>query len=197
MSEQARQLSQPRRRAWLPWLVVSLLGLSLAALAAAWAPKMVGLFLLGFGVLAGALLGMLARAFQVRGRAVIPLSALLIAASLVGLTLRAHQIWAERTKTILQGNGAPPVLLPSESLESLPDNVRRTFESAAAARRPDLSFTGYLRDRTNPLGGWPATWSVIFWGAEIVLGTAAGAWLVSRLAAESGRAARRGHSLES
>lgn len=192
MSEHAPRLPQAGPRPWLPWLVVSLLGLALAALAAAWAPKMVGLFLIGFGLLAGAVSGTLARAFQVRGRAVVPLSALLITTSLVGLTLRTHQIWAERTRAIIQSNDAPPVLLPpSESLEGLPDDIRRTFESAAVAQRPDLRFPAYLKDRTSPLGTWPWPWPALFWGAEIVAGTAAGTWLARRLAAASALIERR------
>ena len=183
MSAQAPQPPQPRRPGWLPWLVVSVLALAVAALAAAWAPKMVGLFLIGFGLLAGGLLGWLARALQVRGRLLIPLSCLLIAASLVGLTLRTHQIWAARTRALLQKSDAPPVLLPPESLEGLPADIRRNFESAAAARRPDLSFPAYLRDRTSPLGSWPAPWPALFWGTEIMLGAAAGTWLARRLSA--------------
>ena len=183
MSKETPERPLARPGAWLPWLVVSLLGLSLAALAAAWAPKMVGLFLIGFGLLAGALLGALARTFQVRRRAAVPLSAALIAASLVGLTLRTHQIWAERSREILRSNSAPPVLLPSKSLEGLPDDVRRTFESAAEAQRPNLSFPGYLADRTDPLGTWPVPWAVLFWGAEIAAGTISGTCLARRLSA--------------
>ena len=185
MTKETAERPLARPGAWLPCLAVSLLGLTLAALAAAWAPKMVGLFLLGFGALAGAVPGMLARLFQVHGRAAVAISALLIAASLVGLTLRTHQIWAERTKTILQNRSAPPVFLPSGSLAGLPDDVRRTFESAAAAQRPDLDFSAYLRERTGPLGSWSFPWPVIFWGAEIAAGTAAGMWLARRLVTAS------------
>jgi hypothetical protein len=175
--------TRSRDRDCLSWLVVSALAVTFAALAAAWAPKMVGLFLIGFGLLSGALLGWLARSFQVRGGAVVALSAALIAASLGGLTLRTYRIWAERTEELLQDNDTPPVLLPAGSLERLPDDVRRTFESAAAARRPNLSFASYLTNRTRPLGTWPAPWPGIFWGTEIVLGTAAGAWLSRRFSA--------------
>lgn len=164
---------------WLQWLVTAAIALTVLTLAAAHAPKIIGLFLIGYGAVAGGILGWLARLAGLRARSVVVVCAMLIAGGTVGLTLRTHQLWAERTSALLEKKR--PLPLPA-SLEGLPENVRGTFEAAWASRRPDLGFLAYLRDRVSPLGDWPSPWPGVFWGTEVVLGSAAGAWLARRFA---------------
>ena len=181
MSEQEPDCEQAPRAPWLQWLTVAAVALTIAALGAAWLPKMVGVFLIGYSLVAGALLGWLAHLFSLRGRAVVAIASALIAVSAVGVTLRAHQLWVGRSKAILAKNksDSPPPFFGS--LEGLPEEFQRAFASASAARRPDLSLHAYLRNRVHPLGEWPSPWPVVFWGAEVAAGAAAGAWIVHRV----------------
>lgn len=166
---------------WLQWLVTAALSLIVLTLAAAYAPKMVALFLIGYGLAAGAILGWLARLSGLRGLPLVMSCALLIAIGSVGLTVRSHQLWGKRTLALLkETNGLSP--FPSLGLlEGLPSDIRSGFQRALATRSPRMDFPAYLHDRLTPLGDWPPPWPALFWGAEIAIGTVAGAWLAGRL----------------
>jgi hypothetical protein len=55
-------------------------------------------------------------------------------------------------------------------------------EEAREAARLHRSFYGYLANRIDPKkwGTWSYPWPAVFWIAEVVLGSTAGAWLAAR-----------------
>ena len=167
--------------AWLQWLVMAVLALVVLTLAAAYAPKMIGLFLIGYGLAAGGILGWLARLCGLAGR-VLPMScAVLIAVGTVGLTLRTHQLWTERTLALVKETNARSPFPSLGSINGLPGDIRGSFQQALATRSPRTDFPAYLHDRLTPLGDVPSPWPAVIWGAEVAFAAAAGAWLAHRM----------------
>lgn len=186
------------------WFVMSALGLTVLTLTAAHAPariKLIGLFVVGYGLAAGAGLGALARISGVqRRRLIVWLATAFIAAGEVGMAVEAHRLYAAHVQRNVEGDKNVLTMARLFREGSLPDDpqqraqyeqMQQTVRKAADLRRREQekqsSFAGYLRHRISPLGSWPDPWPAVFWLAEVLLGTAAGTWIMSRMTRTIGR----------
>jgi hypothetical protein len=152
-------------------------------LAAAHAPgrvKLLGLFAVAFGLLAGSALGALARFLQVEQRtAMLPVAVILISAAQLGMALESWRVYRAEVRETLQADVPLPVP------ESLKSSIREDRRRMMAER---MSFPAWLRHRVSPLKVQSRPWPELLFGAELVLGIAAGVWAfrrASRRAAES------------
>jgi hypothetical protein len=181
---------------------------SLLVAAVAWASihapprvKVLGLFAVVTGGLAGWLLGRLAWGLGVRTRRVIvPLAFVMTAAGQVGVGLGAHRIWADGIRQQYQAD--PSGLLTGqiaapESISADPDQQAQYeqiladyFEQHREERADTLAritrFGAYLQYRVSVLPDWFHAWAGVFWGLEIVLAGVAGAWVAGETVREGG-----------
>lgn len=182
----------------LQWLVLSVLGLTIFTLMAAHAPgriKLIGPFAVGFGLAAGAGLVALARIIGARRRRfIVWWVPVFIAAGQIGMAIESHRLYAKQVRRDSAGDvnvlklarflheGAAP---EDPDQKAQYEQMQQSVQKAAEERRRELqektSFTGYLRHRLSPLGSWPRPWPTVFWLGEVLLGTAAGIWLVIRM----------------
>lgn len=193
---------------FLEWLLLSLVGLTLLTLAAAHAPariKLLGLFAVGYGALAGWGLARLAEIVGGIGRTtVLAASVLLLIGGQVGLAWESHRLYAARERQRFENAAAPvlPQLLKGtgrvgtadsgtrvNAARKLASSVQRDRQRALARR---TRFDAYLTYRISALGDWSAPWPGIVWGAEVLLGTIAGTGLAARML----RANSRGPGVE-
>jgi hypothetical protein len=154
----------------LAWLLLSVVAVSVLAIAAVHAParmKLLGLFALLYGLLAGWLLGKAARATSRRlSKLQLVLSFLLIATGQCGVTTESHRL--HRAAVMQQFERSPEAKLPRA------DKMRQLLREGA-------HFSAYLQYRVSRLGAWPEPWPAVFWGFEVLVCGAAGTWLTARL----------------
>jgi hypothetical protein len=204
------------------WLAVGAAGVALLFAGSVHVPqevKLVGLYGIGLGLLAGWGLGQWALARNLRRPTLVAAFAWgMIAAGEVLAAVQSHRL------------GVKP-----ERSESMPDQIQRDMvtegmrqyyahepEDASAedlvkwregreffergerqlqehreARRRQRSFYGYLANRIpeKKWGKWDHPWPAVFWVAEVLLASTAGAWLARRTvrAACCGSAGGAGH----
>lgn len=177
----------------LQWVGIGLVGLTALVLAAAHTPgriRLLGLFAVAFGCVCGWGLARVATALKVNaGRLTAAIIAgVLIAAAETGLTLESwrlyvvelRQIYDPEASTEVVGKGQP--FVPPSVLKKAREDRQRVLEEKSR-------FATYVQHRVKNLGEWPSPWPIVFWAAEVLLGTAAGvaAFLASR---GSGRSER-------
>lgn len=182
------------------WLVMSVVAVAALSLTGAYVPariKLLGLFAPACGLLAGWIVGQLARQNSAKNRRLVSaVSLVLLASGLVGMTIETHR---RRAVQIRYQYGADPKtamllhVMQNDSLVPHDDDSTRgqqrmqdTFQLAAQQRKRRLeeltSLNGYLKHRVSPLGEWPFPWPAVFWAGEVFAGSIAGAWLAGRLA---------------
>lgn len=183
---------------FLKWLALGAVGLALLSFLAAHAPprvKLLGLFAVGYGFLAGWGLSRLADLVDLSNRRVlISASLALILAGQLGLVWESHRLYEVRERKRLETTAQPlfPQLLQQtaklESGEDL-DNLR-TAEALASSLQQERQrvlaertrFQNYLKHRVSALGDWPPPWPLVFWCVETFLGTFVGVGVIHRMA---------------
>ena len=158
------------RAGLLQWLLLSVVAVSVLTIVAVHAPariKLLGLFAVFYGLLAGWLLGKAARATSRRfSRLQLVLSFLLIAAGQCGVTAESHRL--HRAAVMQQFERSREAKSPRAN------EMRQLLREGA-------HFSAYLRYRVSPLGVWYEPWPAVFWGFEVLVCGAAGTWLTARL----------------
>jgi hypothetical protein len=128
--------------------------------------RLLGLFSLGFGLLAGGLLSSLAGWLNVR------LNVVMIAAIGV-MTLGGMVIGVCATVANQPRPPTPRDLHPIEAqvVARMPPPQPPDFGSRVRT---------YLHLRVEMLGDWSSPWPEVFWGGELLLGTAGSVWMALR-----------------
>ncbi len=196
-------MTTPIKR-WALWLLVGWLGVAVLALAAAHAHerlKLIGLYALVIGAIAGCAMGMLARRLKLRRAAVLfALAWPTILAGQLLLTYETHRLWANRTQARLHADPLAEIsaqAAASGKTAAAKDQTAAWRELEASSQRSQaararlLSFRGYLDDRLSPFGRTVKHEPEVFWAGEILLAATLGAWLASRLGGHGRPAAQR------
>jgi hypothetical protein len=179
------------------WLFVSALALTGLAIIAAHAPprvRLLVLFPVAHGLLAGWLLMRVGVAVQLRtSRTTTILATVFIAAGLLGTMFESHRMYAAKVRRDF--SAAAPNFFDTKRL-SVPldeataeeraefERMKKDLETARRDRNRLLArragFRGYLTYHVSSLGGWPFPWPELLWGGEMLLATIAGALLFHR-----------------
>ncbi len=167
----------------LAWLFAAVVGLTALSVAAAHAPpriRLIGLFTIGFGLLAGWTLSFLAKQILPGPRRVVTWLAFpLIASATFGMTWESHRQWTAAVERQRSGDKKASQLLDRlDSQSDLPADFKNDLSQAVADKS---GFTSYLRERTSALGAWKAPWPAVFWLCELLFGSLAGTWLARRM----------------
>ena len=152
--------------------------------------KLIGLFAVAFGVLCGWGQRELAGRLGVRrARPVTVLGALLVLAGLLVFSGESFRLYRLDRAREFAGNPVGLAAAQMQARGGVPPEVAEEFARAARARRAKLAeesrFSAFAAYRIRQFAAWPAPWPVVFWGGEVLLGTAAGAWILARGGRES------------
>lgn len=178
---------------WIALCVVATAAISLVAVHLPGRVKMLGLFAIGYGLLIAWTAFRLQSTFdlsRISRRLCIATVCVLIIAGQAGLALESWRVQrAAEQRKIAADTKRTTALAMIEMASSAGDEKSR---AAAAEARQTIggnvrTFPGYLRYRVSELGANAerAAWAI--WLGEIVLSTAAGAWLFAALSGSVGR----------
>ncbi|MEX2287287.1 MAG: hypothetical protein WD648_09375 [Planctomycetaceae bacterium] len=182
-SVESRPVGLANLALWLLFAVVGLTALTLVFVHAPGRIKLIGLYAVVYGLIAGGALGLLARKLRLPSTMrLVVISFLLIAAGEMGIAIESHRVWAaggwdafDKSPT---GKLAAEVLINPGS----PADLRASLQESLDRQHEEFSFPGYLARRVSPLGAWPAPWPTVAWLAEVVLAAAAGCWAFQKQA---------------
>ena len=171
------------------WLAAGTLLAVAAGAVAAHLPgrlKLLGLFAVGFGLLCGWGLGELApRVLAERRRAVIAVGSLLILLGLLVLTGESYRLYRLEKEREYAGNPVGVAAAQMQARGGVPAEVAEEFARAARERRDkldgELRLPAFFAHRLRQFASWPAPWPMLFWGGEVLLGMAAGTWMLARV----------------
>lgn len=170
----------------LQWFVVAAIGMTMLSLAAVHAPpriKLLGLFSIGVGVVAGLAFGWLARALDVkRSKALLSMTLLLIFAGLAFATIESHRIWSATEWEAFENSPNGKIARQSAMNQTLPKDFKTSLQESIDRQRQELSFENYLSRRVSALGNWRKPWPLVFWISEITIAAFAGGWICWRQA---------------
>ncbi len=178
---------------WLQWVGFSLVGITALVLLAAHAPpriRLLGLFAVLTGVVAGWGIGKFAIKFKVPIHGMPPsiTVGLLLAGGQVGVTLESWRLDINRKHHeyfVESREDVPAVLWESQRKELERIFARETTFSAYMQSR-----LTELKKRTDSEDDWSDTAAAAFWLVEVFLGIAAGLFVFRKTAAESEAAAQ-------
>ncbi len=176
------------------WLTASVLGVTVLTLVCVQAPsriKLLGLFAVGYGLLAGLWIGRLLRETRVDCvKTAAVLAVVIVAVGMVGMAVESHRLYAAAIAR--QYAIDPNTLLAGKTaivggLES-PAHFEKIFQESRQQRLEMLaemtSFSAYLRNRTagphTSAMGWPHPWPWALFVGEVLLASVAGAWFIFR-----------------
>lgn len=164
-------VAHPPASSLLSWLAVCFIATTAMSLASAHAPprvRLIGMFSVAFGLLAGWLIVRLALLIEFKPS---PRLASVVAGlmSCLGLIGGAWETW--RLEVARQGD------LAKERVAERLIEQSKTSPGASGTIPIDSSplagFRWYISRRTRQLGRWPSPWPELFWLVELLLGTAA------------------------
>ncbi|HEX4070668.1 MAG TPA: hypothetical protein VHX68_05845 [Planctomycetaceae bacterium] len=176
---------------WFSWLVLFLVATAALSLAAVYLParvKMLGLFAIGHGLVAGGIAARLASIFELssasRG-ATSGVVFLVIVAGQIGMAVESHRLYrAEEERGVAANPKRLAVLRMLQSVKT-PDDPK-TKQMAADVRKTlgvrGTSFADYLQFRVSEIGVHSHRLAEAIWILEIGLGSLAGTWIFRRLA---------------
>ena len=181
----------------LQWLLLSAITLTVLASVCAHVPnraKLLGLFSVGSGLMAGWALGRLARLTRMHfPQTALWLGFTLISMGQIGTSFESYRLFVRRQEQqarqqfeesptgqmflrLIETQTAPDDVQLRAQYEEIRDSVHPTFERYLSHRVFSL-HQSYPALRT-----WPQSWPAVLWGIEIVLSAGIGAWLVFRAA---------------
>jgi len=164
---------------WLAMSAVAVIGLALLGVHLPARVKWLGAFAIIHGAVTGWVLGQLAIQTNCRpSKWLFGASFLLVMVGQVGLTVQSYRIWMDVQRKDFEESPTARIAREMESADDVPDDMRRSFEGALIEHQQRTSFSGYLRRRVSPLGIVAETWPTLFWAAEVLLGSLAGAGAV-------------------
>jgi len=188
--EQPESTAGAGRNSWFSWLILFLVGTAAISLVAVYLPprvKMLGLFAVGHGLLAGWLAARLAATFiPSASRAVASaLVLLVILGGQVGMAVESYRVYRAAEERAVAANPKRAAALRMLQSVKLPDDAKS--EKMVAEMRKTIgtngtSFADYLRFRLSELGIQSKRLAESIWIVEIVMGSFAGTWIFRRLA---------------
>ncbi|MBI3865013.1 MAG: hypothetical protein HY290_24325 [Planctomycetia bacterium] len=187
---------QSPRAAFIQWLIIGTAGVGFVFVAATHLPdgiKLPGVLTVGLGAAAGWGWGRFGRSLEIGRSALVPVIVFVaIAAAELLATWKQHEDRAaDLGKKWLPHINNPIAVEVREQLERAPEGETAEqrearlkqladMDRADARRLERLEFRGYLTsrmERLTPERLRTQPWPWIVWAAEILLGSAAGAWL--------------------
>src|SRR5262245_14226622 len=126
------------------WFLGSCLGLTILALGAVHAPariKLLGLFSIAFGMIAGLGMGSLAQSLGLdRSRTLVVVAFVSILAALVGVTVESHRLWAAEEWKAFEAS--PTAQLATKSLldPKLPADFKAGLQETIDRQKDALTF---------------------------------------------------------
>ena len=176
---------------YLQWLLLSSVAVFVLTLCAVHAPsriKLLGLFAVAYGLLAGWGTGQLARISGIHSRRIVAIVSFgVIIAGQVGMALESHRLFAAELRRQYQADPIAALLkqLPFPQQPKDQAKLKETIEQNRRERARRLaeltSFSAYLQHRVKSLS-WSQPWAVLLWAVEVLLASAAGAFLAGRVA---------------
>ena len=159
---------------------------------AAYAPgriKLLGLFSLGWGALAGWCLGSLARRLQIaRPRTILCLSALLIAGGFLAYSAESYRLYRRNLQAQFDRNPASQWKLEEQvkgGTTAEDRELRKRFaeelQRVGDLRREKLGPAEFLRSRVVQAGRWPHPWPLVLWIGELLGSAILGGWVAGRV----------------
>lgn len=163
-------------------LLTSIAGAVVLTAFAAWSSptfRKLGLFSLAYGLCVGGIVGWSAREFGLKR---VPAIVLAVALTMTGFAVIASKGYHEyRTEVTAAARVEPDQAMARNIIEAAAEHDPQFAAQLEKERKAkELSFGDYLALRVRPLGEWSQPWPVVFWGAEVLLATLCGAFLVSR-----------------
>lgn len=176
------------------WLLLAVCCVAILALLSAHAPgriRLIGLFAVVFGLVAGGILGTAARNLKFANtRLLVPLTFVLIACGEAGMTTESHRVYITTLKAVYEKDiPSLPLQLMKEqgSLETPKLDVQQQMKTAGKISqsfhedrlqilKEQSGFFRYLRYRISPLGEWAVPFATVFWICEVILGSLSGTW---------------------
>lgn len=163
-------------------LICSIAGVAVLTAFAAWSPpsfRKLVLFSLAYGVCAGGILAWSANEFGLKRRLAVIMTVVLTATGLGLVAIRGYQQYqAEQAAT---AKADPEQAMARNIMEAAAANDPQLAEQLSEEKdKGRMSFPDYLALRVRPLGEWRQPWPTVFWGTEVILAAACGAFLVSR-----------------
>jgi hypothetical protein len=179
-----------RRNRWLSWLALFLVGTASISLAAVYLPprvKMLGLFAVGLGLLAGWLAARLAWVFELPAASAIGCGVvfLVILGGQVGMAFESHRLYREAEQRALKEHPKRAAALSLLQSVKLPDDAKSKQTDADLRKTIGVrgtSFADYLQFRVSDLGIESRRGALVIWIVEVALGSLAGSWIFRRLA---------------
>lgn len=189
------------------WTACAIVAVAVLAVVAAQVPERARLlvwFAVAFGLAAGWVLARLVGTCHVPfPRTIAILSAIVIAEGEVATSVLAHRRQVPELEMILtqrqdstnplaaaekqfleQSNDdeSPEATAARQQLRTEHERSERLHREWLEARQRRLTWPGYLQHRVSTVGSWPSPWPECLWIAEIIAGSAFGAWLAARAA---------------
>jgi hypothetical protein len=179
-----------RRNGWFSWLMLFLLATAAISLLAVYLPsrvKMLGLYAIGLGLLAGWLAARLAETFHVtrtKSAVTCAIVFVVIAAGQMGMAVESYRVYRTAEERALAANPKRAAALQMLQSLNLPDDAKS--EQAVADVRKTIgtngtTFVDFLQYRVSQIGIQSRRVATVFWVVELVLGGAAGTWIFRRL----------------
>lgn len=182
----------------LAWLLGSVVGIMLFAVVAAHLPdrtKLLGLFPLFWGAVAGAGLRWWANECHLESpRWLVGLSCVLLAAGEAGIVAEAWRVHRTELQRQFESDPSTGFLRQAQKQGTMPLETAKSPEEAALhkqlqtemervreLRRYALSLPAFLSRRLKRLGVLPQPWPEVFWAGEIVLGSLCGVWVLHQM----------------
>jgi hypothetical protein len=180
-----------RGHGWFSWLVLLLVATAALSLLAVYLParvKMLGLFAIGHGLVAGGIAARLASIFELspasRGASA-GVVFLVIVAGQIGMAVESHRLYRAELERVVAANPKRRAVLRMLQSVKTPDDPK-TKQLTADVRKTigvhDTSFADYLQFRVSEIGVHSHRLAEAIWILEIGLGSLAGTWIFRRLA---------------
>lgn len=189
------------------WTACALVAVTVLAIVAAQVPERARLlvwFAVAFGFIAGWVLARLVEAWRVPfPRTIAILSAIVVAEGEVATSVLAHRRQVPELERILSqredstnplaaaeqqflnepgDDDSPEAKAARNQLRIEHERSERLRREWLESRQRRLTWRGYLQYRVSTVVAWPSPWPEALWCAEILVGSAAGAWIASRAA---------------
>lgn len=160
------------------WLVLGLIVMAGLSLVAAQAPpriRLIGLFSIGFGLLVGWLLRLIAdmQVAQPSHRAIGIAACVLTGCGLVAVT------WQNYRREAASFSADPQQVLAARMMEEMQAQSKEGITTTAGVVTK-VTFQSYLVQRIRQLGHWSSPWPEAVWCAELVAGMLASWWMAVR-----------------
>ena len=163
---------------------MSAVGVTLLTLAAVHAPgriKLLGLYALAIGLVAGFGMGSLSRMLNIGAAApIVLITFLLIVAAQTGMAVESHRLWAAKAWEAFEATPQGRLAKSTTADPRAPADFKAGLQELIDRQRESLRFGDYLAHRISPLGEWREPWPLVFWLGESIVSAVAGTFVFWR-----------------